>query len=359
MNTYIERLVIELSNKCNMKCQFCPHPVYTREQKFMEFDLFQSIIDEIAAYNQANAELKLTDIIIFSGMGEQLLYPKFCEAVNYVASKGLKPHLTTNAVLLTEKKYAQIAEAGIDLFGISFHNLNQESFEYRGSNLSYRRYLDGMLAMADLQVRNQYNCELEISVMYSIPGSVKAAFWNHLPAMHNSRYEYMLLLLDFLKAIYKIIRKHHLPVKSTMGDILSAYENGQISNSTKFFLTDHLSIIFIELQHQVFNTRAKLAGALANKMRLVPKSNAHCYYLRSCPMILSNGDFVPCGAECSGELRLGTVGLNTSLVSILTSKEYTEFARRMSSIQDFDKLHSSCKECLIIKATSNNCLFGP
>jgi len=349
MPPYIERLVIELTNRCNMKCLFCPHHVLKTRRKDMDFELFKKIIKDISDYNSANSENRLTDIIIFTGMGEQLLYSKFNDAVKYVVSNGLKAHLTTNGLILNDEKYSGMVTSGIDYVNISFHNLTKDSFKYRGTKVSYQKYYNNLLSLIDLHLHKQFSNHLEISVMYSLPDSKEAFLWDQLPSMHFSSYQYILLLLDFLRDIFNLLDKRNIIPETGIGDLLGVYENGTIKNSTVFNLTKNLSLHFTPLQHQVFNTREKLKGEAGKKIELVKKHNAHCYYLRGCPMIFSNGDFIPCGSESTGELTMGTVSFETSFISILNSEKYRQFVKLITApIDDLNKLPFPCRECMVL-----------
>ena len=86
-----KRVYIEITNICNLKCEFCmPH---NRELKYMDFYDFKKILNEIKPY---------TKYIFLHVKGEPLLHPKIDEFVKYAFNEGFEINLTTNATLLKD-----------------------------------------------------------------------------------------------------------------------------------------------------------------------------------------------------------------------------------------------------------------
>ncbi len=105
----------------------------------MDFDLFTQIADEIA-------QNKLSDLIVFVGEGDPLLYPKFPEAINYCQTKGLSTKVITNGLILNRDKLKILRENGLDGLSISLHGLSPEAFDYRQSRKkSYQSILSIIL----------------------------------------------------------------------------------------------------------------------------------------------------------------------------------------------------------------------
>ncbi|MHC4219754.1 MAG: hypothetical protein ACYSU7_15040, partial [Planctomycetota bacterium] len=77
------RMTIELTNKCNFRCTYCPHSVrgqdtgddlnrFDRAQGFMTAETFDLCL--------ANAR-KYAESLSFSFFGEQMLHPRFSELI--------------------------------------------------------------------------------------------------------------------------------------------------------------------------------------------------------------------------------------------------------------------------------------
>src|SRR5512135_2418006 len=97
-----QRIHLELTNKCNFSCVFCPDGVMTRERGVMEEDLARSALDQIA-------DLDIAEKVTFHVMGEPLLHPHFFEILDYAASRNLAVGLTTNGALLTPSIIQRLA----------------------------------------------------------------------------------------------------------------------------------------------------------------------------------------------------------------------------------------------------------
>lgn len=110
---------LELSSKCNLHCPMC----YTItdeflskvDKKFMEFDLFKKIVDEIAGKVFA---------IRLSLRGESTLNRHFVDAVSYAKEKGIREVSTlTHGKKLTGDFLRKIMAAGIDWITISIDGM--------------------------------------------------------------------------------------------------------------------------------------------------------------------------------------------------------------------------------------------
>lgn len=106
---------LELSSKCNLHCPMC----YTIteeflskvDKKYMEFDLFKKIIDEIAGKVFA---------VRLSLRGESTLNRHFIDAVAYAKQKGIREVSTlTHGKKFTGEFLRKAIEAGIDWITIS------------------------------------------------------------------------------------------------------------------------------------------------------------------------------------------------------------------------------------------------
>lgn len=86
------RVYIEISNICNLQCDFCPE--VERNKKVMSFELFKEVIDQVK---------DLTDEVAFHLMGEPLAHPQFTEFLGYCEQQKVAVNLTTNGTLLDHK----------------------------------------------------------------------------------------------------------------------------------------------------------------------------------------------------------------------------------------------------------------
>lgn len=74
-----KKFYIEITNVCNLSCNFCPQTC--RLPEFMSIETFIKILDQIKPY---------TDYIYFHVKGEPLLHPKLREFLDLSYEKGFK-----------------------------------------------------------------------------------------------------------------------------------------------------------------------------------------------------------------------------------------------------------------------------
>jgi radical SAM protein with 4Fe4S-binding SPASM domain len=123
---------VEPTTACNLSCVQCPvgMKTLTREQGEMDFDLFKTIIDEVAPY--------ISSVILYF-QGEPFMSRDFFRCTEY-ASKTKKIYTisSTNGHYLSESNSHKIIESGLDELIISLDGISAESYEaYRkGGNVN-------------------------------------------------------------------------------------------------------------------------------------------------------------------------------------------------------------------------------
>lgn len=115
------RVILELTNRCNLSCAMCPRQYINFRKGFLKYDLFKKAVDEISEYPG-------TGIIPFF-RGESLLHPDFIPMLRYIKSKGIiSVQLSTNAALLNEKMSEAILDSGIDFISFSLDGFNERIY---------------------------------------------------------------------------------------------------------------------------------------------------------------------------------------------------------------------------------------
>lgn len=92
-----ETMSIELTNKCNLRCNFCPHSAIQMKKREIDWEVFAKFINDLK-------ELKHVARVIPVGLGEPFLYSHWEEALRYckhhLPSTPLR--LVTNGVAVDE-----------------------------------------------------------------------------------------------------------------------------------------------------------------------------------------------------------------------------------------------------------------
>ncbi len=109
------KIYIEITNICNLKCSFCSET--KREKKNMSLKEFKKVLDKIKEY---------TDIIYLHVKGEPLLHPQIMDFIKEADKYHLKVNITTNGILLKEKAKELSTCKNINKINISLHSENKK-----------------------------------------------------------------------------------------------------------------------------------------------------------------------------------------------------------------------------------------
>jgi len=155
---------IELTNRCPMKCVMCPRTYHmTRDQGFMEIDLFKKIIDELA---MANPEFQQDRVVWLHHFGESLLHPEFDFCIRYAAEKGIRTGLSVNPMMLDEKVSMLLLASGLHILYLSLDGHNDESFsKIRGVSNMYETSRRRLLDFLELKQHNPCSMKIILSMI--------------------------------------------------------------------------------------------------------------------------------------------------------------------------------------------------
>ena len=102
---------LELTNRCNLKCTFCPTADGRMERPRGRMDeaLFRRALDGAG---------RLEFVLLFQ-WGEPLLHPGFAALAAETTRRGIRSLVTTNGTLLDDRRIAGILKAGVDRVTVS------------------------------------------------------------------------------------------------------------------------------------------------------------------------------------------------------------------------------------------------
>lgn len=123
-NQFPNVINIEPTNRCNLKCKYCPREKADKGIGIMDWNLFTRIIDEAANYN------KLIMLNLHKD-GESFLHPRFFDMVRYAKKKDVAKtiHMNTNAVCWTDRVIDELLDSGIDDITVSLDAARPETFK--------------------------------------------------------------------------------------------------------------------------------------------------------------------------------------------------------------------------------------
>lgn len=90
----ITRCYLEITNRCNLNCVFCPKT--TRKAHQLTYDEFEQLTNKLVGH---------VKFLYFHLMGEPFLHPQLAQFIESSRSKGFIPILTTNGTLLKNAQH--------------------------------------------------------------------------------------------------------------------------------------------------------------------------------------------------------------------------------------------------------------
>ncbi len=145
---------IELTNRCNAKCHFCPRD-QTPHQGTMGPEVFEQALKRVVEFGSAFPERVIS--VNLCGLGEPLLNRHAPEYVRAVREAGFTCGMSSNASLLDEKRGRALIEAGLQKISINVADVD-EDYE-RVYKLGFQRTHDNIVRFAEMAADQ---CEIEI-----------------------------------------------------------------------------------------------------------------------------------------------------------------------------------------------------
>lgn len=155
---------LELTNKCNFSCQYCP-------ESLSDFDKrvggFKSVtLDEFAIIAEQIRILGKVSVLRLWIMGEPLLNKNIYDIIKMARDpkSGIcdRVEITTNASLLNQVNVDKLLDSGVDLIKISIYGFGERQYDITQSNISSDRIFDNVLRLVDK--RNQVKSKTKVYI---------------------------------------------------------------------------------------------------------------------------------------------------------------------------------------------------
>jgi radical SAM protein with 4Fe4S-binding SPASM domain len=268
MRKSFSKIYVEITNRCNLACPFCPPT--RREPGLMSRERFGLVLDRLEGFGR---------LLYLHVKGEPLLHPELGALLADAGERGFSVSLTTNGSLLEERAVMLLGAGNIRKLSVSLHS-------HSGSGEA-RDYWRGVEAFLDLhRARPAFDVSLRL--------------WNReagrLPAGDQG-------LISLMEARYP--------------DLIGWEEAPGRGDS-------------VRLDERVYlNLAEEFSWPEPGKPAI--NEGGLCYALRNQVAILVDGTVVPCCLDGEGVMALGNI-LETPLAEILDSPRaralYEGFSRR-------------------------------
>lgn len=280
-----KKFYIEITNVCNLSCDFCPSTC--RKPEFMSIELFCKILDQIKGY---------TDYIYFHVKGEPLLHSEIDKLLDISYEKGFKVNITTNGTLINVVKNKLLMKPGLRQVNFSLHSFNGNEM-----NQGKEEYVNDVLAFIKESTNNS-------DVIISL------RLWNLEENNVNSTDRKINdEMLDFIE------REFNLPYK-----IQEKVIPGRgVKFADKVYLNQEYQFQWPDLNRNEDNELG------------------FCYGLRNQVAILVDGTVVPCCLDGEGVINLGNIN-ETQFSNII------EGERARTIIDGFSRREAAeelCRKC--------------
>lgn len=306
-------IMLEVTNKCNLKCITCPreHGFGKEMDKgFMPFEQLTKVVDQCYPY---------IDSIGLTGLGETMLYPQLADAVRYIKSKstGIITSISTNASMHQCIEKVEEMKGLIDTVQISIDGIG-EVYDSIRINGDFKYFISNVQEIAKVTKGSGTHLTLNMVI-------VKENY-QQMSDLVELAHETGIHFLNF--TLYNL-------ASDTKNDI-SYYD---------FFTTPEF-IAALKKAHETATKYPNLEFTVWD--HTTPAGFRKCHFPWTHFYITWDGWLVPCCAKpFPKEMNFGNV-FETSLMECLNSKPYQEFRDMWfrNETPDF------CKKCHFIALNS-------
>lgn len=291
MKKRFKKVYIEITNCCNLSCEFCPKT--NRKPEFISIEHFKYVLKQVKPY---------TDYIYLHLMGEPLLHPLIGEFLAAAKEEELKVNITTNGTLLLKQEQLLLESPALRQVNISLH-----SFEANENQISLTEYVNQVLEFV-----------LHAKDNTKIISSIRLWNMDNLDAI--KRNSPLLGANDQNAKILKLMEQV-LEIDESLSELLETRKQ-------------------LKLTNQVYLNMAQKFDWPGNEKQVLSE-DVFCYGLRDQIGILVDGTVVPCCLDSEGNIALGNIyeqNFDEILQSQRARRMYEGFSKRMA-------VEELCKRC--------------
>ncbi len=307
---------IELTNICNLDCDFCANRLMTREKGIMDRDLAMRIITELN-------RTKFCDEITTNVMGEPLLYKNIFVVLKYARELKQNIVLITNGERLDKEVAVRLFEDPPAQFSISYHSGSEKSYIHKNSPSSYEQYKSRIFDFVELKYKLKSMTPIYLNVIstYNMPHE---RF--HILEDEEEMRLFQKDFIDFAKRIKSEYR-------------VSCHTPDAIYPGANMLLPGfYINLYFF------YHLWAKELLPLGTKV--IPSQNSPCQWPFIQCNVLWNGDLTLCCADFNGELVYDNIR-DKSIIEAFNSDKAIETRKNFARAQNIPARCASCSGTLV------------
>ena len=323
----MERVHIELTNRCNFKCAFCPSTRMTRPRGSMDPDLAKKLIEEIATE-------KMAEKVVFHIMGEPTLYPKLGDILEHAKKFDLTTTLSSNGSRLDDKMADALVDGGLSKINVSLQTPDEESWKLRGfPGMTFDEYRDRILRFAARVVERR--SDMEVRVLLLVTGTrwwAKPFSGGMDIKVVDTDKDLRLLLTEWTNKLYDLAE--------AAGD--TRYSRQKALEAIKDVNAGAWHILHIHPNFALETYMLESWGNAMNDGVVHPARFGYCSGLSDHFGVLCDGRIVFCCRDYDGNTSWGNTQ-NESLVNLLNAPEAL---RAVRGFTHYRVKHPYCRRCL-------------
>lgn len=316
----VRRLHVELTNRCNFACEFCPEGSMRRPRGIMPLPMVEHILSQAGREGVARQ-------VHFHVMGEPLLHPDLTEAVRLARRNGMEAWVTTNGSLLSPRLLQDLREAGLCHLTISLQTPDAGTFALRGAPLlPFEQYRERLVGTVRAFLSQGDGMQLSICFL----GNPLRRF--HAPDAPATR-----------------VAESGRELRAHMGRWVEAIFGGTAFEGQIPRLRSRVRKAGILKESRVplcerLDFRVRILGNWAGHFQgpIAPARFGYCPGLTEHFGILWNGDYVICCADYDGRTVMANVA-ETPLRAYLALAAVQEIA---GGFRRYHVIHPHCRQCL-------------
>jgi radical SAM protein with 4Fe4S-binding SPASM domain len=277
-----KKIYIEITNICNLKCEFCP--ITQRKPELMDITMFNNILSQVKDF---------TDYIYLHVKGEPFLHPELGSFLDLAESYGLKVNITTNGTLIKKVTHKLLDKNSLRQINFSLHSFDANELDY-----SMEDYLGDILEFTQVALSSS-----NIIISYRL--------WNleeDIKSVEKNRH-----ILNIIEKSFNLDYRIEDKLLDSRG--IKIAKNLYINAASRFQWPDKK---FDECD-----------------------STGFCYGLRDQVAILADGTVVPCCLDGEGVINLGNVN-EKSFSEIINGKRALSIFEGFSNRLIVEEL---CQKC--------------
>ena len=139
---------MQLLEKCNLKCKHCYTMATSNKETMLDLKVAKSLIKQL--HDLKVFRLGLTG-------GETLLYNDIEEIIELASKYGIITTITTNGILLTEKKAIKLKKAGLNHIHVSIDGNEDIHNSIRGNNKSFENAIKAIECCKKVGIKVEIN----------------------------------------------------------------------------------------------------------------------------------------------------------------------------------------------------------